>query len=165
MEISIVAAMDLNRGIGFQRGLPWDKPIKPDWENLYRVTKGCKMIMGRKSFDDEHRVWSQAGNYVLTSNLSLKMPIGFEQVNSFQEALTLAKNEKEIFAIGGQGVFEEALPQATNLHLTFVKQAFQADRFFPAFDLNLFEIISQKLFLKGNETPFEIEIVHYRRKI
>ncbi len=165
MEISIVAAMDMNRGIGYQRGLPWDKPIKPDWENLYNVTKGCKMIMGRKSFDDEHRVWSTAGNYVLTSDLSLEMPPGFEQVFSFQEALKYAAGEKEIFAIGGQGVFEEALPLATNLHLTFVKEAFKADRFFPVFDSKGYNIISQKHFQKGNDCPFEIEIVHYRKML
>ena len=156
--------MDMQRGIGYKRGLPWDKPIKPDWENLYAVSKGCQMIMGRKSFDDEHRVWSPEGNYVLSSDVHLPMPEGFERVNSFAEALNLAKNEKEIFAIGGQGIFEEALPLATNLHLTFVKETFEADRFFPKFDASLYDIISQKQYQKGNESPFDIEIVHYRRK-
>jgi dihydrofolate reductase len=164
LEISIIAAIDLNRGIGFQGHLPWPEPIKPDWENLYMVTKGCKMIMGRKSFDDVHRVWSEAGNYVLSSDIKLEIPEGFIQVNTISEALEMAKGEKEIFAIGGQKVFEETLPFATNLHLTIVKEKFKADRFFPDFDKSLFEIVSMKNFKKGNETPYEIDIVHFRRK-
>jgi dihydrofolate reductase len=163
LKISIIAAMDLNRGIGFQRHLPWPEPIKPDWENLYKVTKGCKMIMGRKSFDDVHRVWSEAGNFVLSSDKNLEMPEGFIRVNTLAETLEMAKGETEIFAIGGQKVFEEALPMATNLHLTIVKEKFEADRFFPEFNEKLFEIISRKTFEKGSETPYEIDIVHYRR--
>jgi dihydrofolate reductase len=164
LEISIIAAMDLNRGIGYQSHLPWSEPIKPDWENLYKVTAGCKMIMGRKSFDDIHRVWSEAGNYVLSSNVNLEMPDGFMRVRSISVALENAKNEREIFAIGGQKVFEEALPLAQNLHLTIVKERFEADRFFPEFDKSLFEIVSIKNFKKSAETPYEIDIVHYRRK-
>jgi dihydrofolate reductase len=156
--------MDLNNGIGYQGHLPWAEPIKPDWENLYKVTAGCKMIMGRKSFDDVHRVWSEAGNYVLSSDVTLEMPKGFIRVNSINEALQLAKDENEIFAIGGQKVFEEALPLAANLHLTIVKEKFNADRFFPDFDKTLFEIVSKMNFKKGDETPYEIDIFHYRRK-
>jgi dihydrofolate reductase len=155
--------MDLNNGIGYQGHLPWAEPIKPDWENLYKVTAGCKMIMGRKSFDDVHRVWSEAGNYVLSSDATLEMPKGFIRVNSINEALRSAKDENEIFAIGGQKVFKEALPLAANLHLTIVKEKFNADRFFPDFDKTLFEIVSKMNIKKGDETPYEIDIFHYRR--
>jgi dihydrofolate reductase len=161
--ISIVAAMDMNYGIGYKGALPWAIPIKPDWDNLFKITAGCKMIMGKRSFLDENRVWSATGNFVLTSDTNLVMPAGFERVPSLAQALALSQDETEIFVLGGQKLFEEAIPIATNLHLTFVKESFNVDRFFPKFDKNNYVIVSNTTHVVGPECPFEIDIVHFKK--
>jgi dihydrofolate reductase len=161
--ISLIAAMDLNNVIGNNKALPWRVPIPADWKNLFEVTAGKKMIMGRVSFDDENRVWSKEGNVVLSKNKSLALPEGFIRADSFSNALEIFKKEKEIFAIGGQKIFEEALPLATNLYLTIVKESFEGDTFFPKFNSKDFEIVSKKEIKKGPESPFDIEIIHYQR--
>jgi dihydrofolate reductase len=161
--ISIVVAVDLNYGIGYKGELPWNTPIKPDWENLFKVTEGCKMIMGKNSFLDVNRVSSKFGNFVLSKDNSLDLPDGFLRVETIGEAVELSKAEKEIFVIGGQRVFEEALEFCTNIHITFVKENFKADRFFPRFNFSDFEVISEKFFKKGEDLKFDIEIKHFRR--
>ncbi len=159
--ISIIAAMDLKRAIGYNKSLPWQRPIPADWKNLYEVAKGKKMIMGRKSYEDKHRVWSEQGNIVISTNQDLILENGFKRSNSLKEALNIYKTEKEIFVIGGQRLFNEALPLATNLHLTIVHEIFEGDTFFPKFKAEDYEIISKKTIGIGPESPYPIEIIHY----
>ncbi len=159
--ISIIAAMDLKRTIGFNKSLPWPKPIPADWENLFKVTKGKKMIMGRKSYEDKHRVWSELGNIVISTNENLMLENGFVHANTLKEALNIYNSEKEVFVLGGQRLFTEALPLATNLYLTIVHDIFEGDTFFPEFKTEDYEILSKKSIGIGPQSPYPIEIIHY----
>jgi dihydrofolate reductase len=162
--ISIIAAFDLQWIIGNKGKLPWEKPIPADWDNLYKVTKGKKMIMGRKSFEDENRVWSEAGNFVVSSQSNIKLDPGFELVANLKEALLQIKTYEEVFVIGGQKLFEEVLPYTKNLHITLVKSNFEGDRFFPKFDKKDYNIISERKIEPSLASPYPIEISHLESK-
>lgn len=163
-KISIIAAMSKNRAIGLDGGLPWKLAIPADWENLHRVTRGKKMIMGRKTYQDEHKVTNDAGNIVITSNPNFKVEAGYEIAKNLTEALEKCKNQQEIFVIGGEKIFEEALPMAHKLVLTMVNADFEGDTFFPKFDENDFIITQKKDFNIGEGTPFPMTIITYERK-
>lgn len=49
MIISLIAAMDRNRLIGADNGLPWHLPA--DFKHFKAVTMGKPVIMGRKTFE------------------------------------------------------------------------------------------------------------------
>ncbi len=162
MLISLIAAMSENRAIGLKNQLPWE-PIKADWDNLKAITKGCKMIMGRKSYDNPHRVWSEVGNYVITRQKDYQVEEAFEVVNSLEEALEKCKNEAEVYILGGEEIFKMAIPHADKIVLTIVHQIFEGDAFFPEFDMNDFKITEKKGFSIGEDTPYPISIITYRR--
>ncbi|WP_304235375.1 dihydrofolate reductase [Jiulongibacter sediminis] len=162
-KISIIAAMSQNRAIGFKGSLPWPEPIPVDWEHLEKVTKGKKMIMGRKSYEDKHRVSSEAGNFVLSSQDDLELEDNFTHAKSLEEALELCQNEEEIFVIGGEGVFEAALPKCTTLYLTKVLQGFKGDTFFPEFEHLGFQVEKIKRFEVSEQSPYPMEIITYRK--
>ncbi len=161
-KISLIAAMDLNRGIGYKNSLPWNVPIKQDWEHLFKVTKGYKMIMGRKSFDNPHRVWSESGNIVLSKNTDYELPAGFDLAKSLDIALETIQNEEKIFIIGGEEVFNQSIQLADEIFLTIVKDKFESDTFFPNFDEKKFDIEYTMSF--NEDLPFEIEIIHFVKK-
>jgi dihydrofolate reductase len=163
MVLSLIAAMSENRAIGLNNQLPWH-PIGADWDNLKTVTAGCKMIMGRKSYDNPHRVWSEAGNFVITRQADYKVEDGFEVVNSLEEVIEKCKNEEEVFVLGGQEIFKMAIPLANKIVLTIVHQRFDGDTFFPEFDQNQFKIIEKKDFAVGQDTNYPISIVTYLRQ-
>lgn len=162
--ISLIAAMSENRAIGLNNALPWAS-IPADWDNLKKVTQGRKMIMGRKSYDSPHRLWSAAGNYVITRQQDYEVEEGFEVVNSFGTALEKCKDQTEVFILGGEEIFRTSLPMADNLYLTIVHEVFEGDTFFPAFDENDFDIIERKEFKAGENTPYDISILTYQRKV
>ena len=47
-------------------------------------------------------------------------------------------SDEEIFVIGGANVYRQMLPYATNLYLTEIDAAADADAFFPDFDKSLY---------------------------
>lgn len=162
--ISLIAAFDNNRAIGFQRKLPWPEPIPADWENLFEVTKGRKMIMGRKSYDDPHRISSEHGNYVITSQKDYVVEENFEVVHSVEEAIERCSDQEEVYILGGQQIFELTIGQADKLVLTHVHAEFMADTYFPEFSEEEFEITDKKNFQKGEATPYPLTITTYIRK-
>lgn len=163
-KISLIAAMSKNRAIGLNNALPWPEPIPVDWENLENVTAGKKMIMGRKSYDNPHRVWSKAGNFVITRQMNYQTDEGFQTVNSLEAALALCKDQGEVFVIGGQEVFEEAIHLADKIELTIVDQDFEGDTFFPLFDESKFKVTSKKCFEIGQGTAYPLSIVTYEKQ-
>lgn len=161
--ISLIVAMSENRAIGLNNALPWE-PIAADWDNLKKVTKGKKMIMGRKSYDNPHRIWSEVGNYVITRQTDYIADEGFEVVDSLETAFEKCKNDDEVFVLGGEEIFRLAMPFADNIYLTLVHEIFDGDAFFPTFNENDFDIIEQKEFKIGQNTPYNISILTYKRK-
>ena len=161
--ISLIAAMSENRAIGLNNVLPWAS-IPADWDNLKKVTEGRKMIMGRKSYDSPHRLWSEAGNYVITRQQDYDVEEGFEIVHSLEEALEKCKGETEVFILGGEEIFRTSLPMADKLYLTIVHKIFEGDTFFPTFNENDFYIIERKEYKAGENTPYDISILTYQRK-
>lgn len=162
--ISLIAAMSENRAIGLNNALPWES-IPADWDNLKRVTQGKKMIMGRKSYDSPHRLWSEVGNYVITRQQGYIVDPGFEVVSSLEEAIDKCADQEEIFVLGGEEIFKLAIPMADKIYLTIVHQVFDADTFFPKFDESAFDIVDHMEFRAGENTPYDISILTYRRKI
>lgn len=161
--ISLIAAMSENRAIGLNNALPWES-IPADWDNLKKVTHGKKMIMGRKSYDSPHRLWSEVGNYVITRKQDYIVDPGFEVVSSLEEALKRCEDQEEVFVLGGEEIFKLAIPMADKIYLTIVHQVFDADTFFPKFDESEFDIVDRMEFKAGENTPYDISILTYWRK-
>jgi dihydrofolate reductase len=162
-KISIIAAMSENRAIGLDNSLPWCDPIPADWENLEKVTQGKKMIMGRKSYDNPHRVWSKAGNFVITRQKDYLVEDNFEVVHSLKEALEKCKQEAEVYIIGGEEIFKQAMSIVDKIVLTIVHQNFHGDTFFPEFVEKDFSITSKIEFKKGENTAYPISILTFEK--
>jgi len=136
-KISVIAALGRNRAIGKDNQLLWQVP--GDLPRFKRLTSGHPVIMGRKTWEsipEKFRPLPERTNIVITRDSSYDAP-GAVLAQSFPEALSLARDadgSDEIFAIGGQQVYECALPFATNLYLTLVDDEKEGDAFFPAYE-------------------------------
>ncbi len=137
-KISIIAAMDENRGIGKENKIPWH--IKEDLVHLKNLTLNHAVILGRTSYDSMVGYYSKSGRempgkiyIVLTRDSSYKPTGKAVAALNVEEALKVAKeNEKEeAFVIGGAKIFEQFLPITDKLYLTIVEGEYDADTFFP----------------------------------
>lgn len=129
-RLTIIVAIDAQRGIGLNNALPWRLP--EDLAFFKRTTTGHPIIMGRKTFDSIGKPLPNRRNIVITRNPDWRHE-GVEAVGSLAEAAQLA-GDGEAFVIGGAQIFAEALPQVQRLIVTEIAKTFACDTFLPPFD-------------------------------
>jgi len=162
INISIAVAVGENYAIGKNNQLLWHMPA--DLKFFKQTTSGHAVIMGRKTFDSVGKALPNRRNIVITRNQSLKID-GAEIANSLNEALELCKQEeKAVFIIGGAEIYKQALPIANMLYLTTVHHNFDADTFFPAFDLNEWTVFSTEKHLPDEKNKYPYTFTVLKRK-
>ena len=128
--LTLVVAIDAQRGIGVDNQLPWHLP--EDLAHFKRVTVGKPIIMGRKTFDSIGRPLPKRRNIVITRNPGWSHE-GVETAGSLEEAIVLLGGEAASI-IGGAQVFAEAMQVATSMIVTEILHTFRCDTFFPPID-------------------------------
>lgn len=129
-QLTLVVAMDAQRGIGIDNKLPWHLP--EDLAHFKRVTLGHPIIMGRKTFDSIGRPLPKRRNIVVTRNAGWSHE-GVEVAHSLAQAVAMAQDEPASI-IGGAQIFIESLALANRMIVTEIDHAFRCDTFFPAID-------------------------------
>lgn len=163
MTFHIIAAMDLNRGIGKNNELPWR--LKGDMKYFKEKTTGTSVIMGRKTWEslpEAYRPLPDRENIVLSRNPDYELPEGVVLASSLEEALSLT-SEEFVYVIGGATLYAEAIThhQCKGMSITLVNGEFDCDAFFPE--------IPARMKQKGS-TPFKEEngieyaFIDYRKK-
>ena len=133
MTLSLIAALAKNRVIGRDGDIPWRIP--EDWQHFKRVTTGHPIIMGRKTYQSIGKPLAGRTNIVVTRNRDLEIA-GSVIKHSLEDALAFAAplSSDEVFVIGGERLYTDALPKANKLYLTLVDLEVEGDTFFPAYD-------------------------------
>jgi dihydrofolate reductase len=127
MIISLIAAMSPDRVIGREGKLPWHSPT--DLAHFKSTTMGHTVVMGRKTFDSIGHPLPGRKTIVLSRTLNDLQ--GCVVARSLQDALSAAEGDEEVFVIGGEEVFREALPLCQRIYLTTVHGNFPGDVHFP----------------------------------
>lgn len=131
--ISIIAALDENRGIGMNNKLLWHIPT--DMKHFRLITTGHVVIMGRKTFESIGKPLPKRTNIVITTNKNRTFE-GCITCHSLEEALQEGKKyeTEEIFIIGGASIYKQAIKLSAKLYLTLVKGTYEADTHFPSYE-------------------------------
>ena len=164
MKIAIVVAYDKNRGIGTGGDLPWGRSLPADLAHFKELTTGGAVVMGRKTYESiGGRPLPNRKNIVLSTG----EVVGAIGAKNFAQALQLASEEpnQDIFVIGGERVFAEALPEVDTIYATEVDYSFSnADVFFPQLNVNQWEEISRTSQKANEQNKYSFDFVEYRRK-
>lgn len=137
-RITMVAAMDEERGIGKDGQLPWHIP--EDLRNFKAATKDGILIMGRSTFESLKMKdgLPDRMNIVVsrsTDNFSEHVLCAISPEVALRTAKMIGRaTRKHIFIIGGESLYRHYLPEATHLLLTKIPSLYDCDRFFPLFN-------------------------------
>jgi dihydrofolate reductase len=160
--LALIAALDRRAAIGRGGALLWHE--SEDQKHFRRVTMGCPVIMGRKTWDslpERFRPLPSRRNLVVTRNESWQA-VGAERVGSLHDALARTAGADKVFVIGGGELYALALPLADELELTEIDAHFDgADTFFPAHDRTAFVEVAREPRTSADGTRYAF--VTYRR--
>ena len=147
MNLSLIAAIAKNyvegRGylIGKDGKIPWQIP--EDLKRFKELTLNHPVIMGRKTYEsipEKFRPLKNRLNIIISRNLDYKAE-GVKVFHTLEAVLSCLKygfvkqegiNCDLTYIIGGESIFNKALPIADKLEITHVDQIVEnADAFFP----------------------------------
>jgi len=141
----MIAAMTEERVIGIKNTLPWKLPNDMKWFRQH--TLGKPIIMGRKTFESfGAKALPQRTNIIITRDENYQASDSIV-VHSVDAALEAAGDVEEVMIIGGASFYEQMLPKADRLYLTFVHATLDGDAWFPEInnaDWNKVEKINHK---------------------
>lgn len=133
-DLAIVVAYAVpGRAIGDGERMPWHHPA--DLRHFRAVTTGHAVIMGRRTWASIGRPLPNRRNLVLSRDPEFRAA-GAESFTGLAAAIANARagGDSCPMVIGGGTVYAEALPLATVLHLTEVREPHDAPVRFPAID-------------------------------
>jgi len=160
MQLSIVCALAKNGVIGQNNRLPWHLPKELAY--FKQLTQGKAVLMGRRTFESIGKPLVNRRNIVLSTQPELVVS-GCEVYPSFDEALTAMAHEAELMVIGGATLFEQALPMADRLYLTWVDCDVAGDIYFPAWEPRDWRLVSQQDFAADVKNLYAFSAILYER--
>lgn len=130
--ISLIAAVAENRAIGYHNKLLYWIP--DDLKRFKALTTGHTIIMGRRTFESLPKGALPNRRNIVLSRSTKELP-GCECYASLKEAMKHCDDEEEVFIIGGESVYRQAMPAASRLYLTVIHDTpTDADAFFPEYE-------------------------------
>ena len=126
--LTLIAAAGSNNELGKDNDLVWHLP--DDFKRFKALTTGHHIIMGRKTFESLPGILPGRPHIVISRNPDYTAK-GAVTVSSLEAALEVAKEDEQIFIIGGGMIYKLALPLAQCVELTRVHASFEADTYFP----------------------------------
>jgi dihydrofolate reductase len=136
--IRLIAAVDSQRGIATDSGIPWKLP--GDTAYFREKTASGLIVMGRGTYDEFAAPLHGGENYVLSTS-TVPLRAGFQTITGLQQ-LRAAHPDQDIWVIGGGTVYRETIGAADELLLTQVLKDFKCTKFFPLYQAD-FELESQ----------------------
>jgi dihydrofolate reductase len=140
MKLGLIYARARNGVIGKDGGLPWHLP--EDLAHFKRLTLGCPVIMGRKTWDslpERFRPLPGRLNIVVTRQADWNAD-GASAASSLAQAIGLAKGQPLGWVIGGAELFAQALPLAEVAEITEIDADVDGDVFAPQLEAEWKEI-------------------------
>jgi dihydrofolate reductase len=154
-RISLIAAVASNGVIGRDGRMPWHLP--EDLKRFKALTMGHAIVMGRKTYDSIGRLLPGRRTVIVTRQHGYRID-GATVVHSLAEAVGAARDDDEVFVIGGGEIYAAALPLAHRLHMTELALEVSGDACFPPFDRSRWREVSRDARRADDGTAFDFVV-------
>jgi dihydrofolate reductase len=151
--VKAIVAMTRKRVIGQDNQIPWRLRGEQKW--FKEATMGHPILMGRKTFESIGKPLPGRRNLVVTRTGNFAGVDLIRDLQAFDPAPYELRG-KEVFVIGGAEIYRALLDRCDTIYVTFVKEEFAGDAYFPEFETQ-FEVLETI-----RETP-EFDIFRYGR--
>lgn len=156
--VSLIVAHAAHNVIGFHNKMPWHLP--KDLQHVKQLTSGNTIVMGRKTYESLGKALPNRRNVVLTRNTDLTLPDA-EVIHSIDD---INKLDGKIFIFGGAHLYKDTLHLVDEMFITVIEERFAGDAFFPDYNLDEWDVISETKGTTDDKNIFPHKFLHLRRK-
>ena len=165
MKIKLIAATDLNFGIGKDGNLLFKIP--EDLRLFKQLTIGNIVLMGRKTFESiDCKSLSDRINIVISSTKKYENEdvINFDNYKTAIEYCKQIFSDKDLYIIGGGKIYEQGIKYADELILTRYNKVYEdADTYFPVDIMDNFS--EADVIMEGSYEGTEFKTTVFTRNI
>lgn len=159
--ITLIAAVASNMAIGYQNKLLYWLPN--DLKRFKALTTGHTIIMGRKTFESFPKGALPNRRNVVLSRTITELP-GADVYPNLEAALASCAPDEDIYIIGGDSVYRQAIGMADRLCLTEIDDTpKEADAYFPDFDKTEWEVVANEPHDTDEKHAYRYAFVDYVR--
>lgn len=161
---NIIVAYDRERAIGANGDLLWKKgELRGDMKHFRELTMGSIMIMGRKTLDSIGIELPGRKTIVCSRGEDCRIP-NIETAHSLEEAYEMAKDQEEVFIVGGGEIYKQALKDVQRIYATEVDASIPgADTYFPQLDYK-WQKIDENKFPADEKNIYPYNFVTYEKR-
>jgi dihydrofolate reductase len=160
--ITVIAAIAKNYALGKDNDLIWHLPA--DLKRFKKVTTGHYIVMGRNTYESIGRPLPNRTTIIITRNKNY-FKEGCLIANSLEEAIEIAKEEAQVFIIGGAQIYKETIAKdlAEQLDITLVHNEFEADVYFPEIDTKIWKEVAREDFKADEKNEHDYSFISYQK--
>lgn len=148
-NLSLIAAIGKNYELGLDNHLLWHIP--EDLAFYKKTTWGKNIIMGKRTMDSMPAKAFENRNAFVLSDVPLDTALDVNSFDSIDTLLNYIKNSKEDFiVVGGASIYRQFLPYVKTMYLTEIDEFFNADTFFPDFNIDNYDVTLMGEYQDGN---------------
>lgn len=130
--LRLIAAMDAERGVANDQGIPWQGKIPTDTNRFHELTSTGIVLMGYGTYKEYDKPLHGRDNFVVSHPDGVALRLGFVLVPDANQFLD-EHEDAVVWLIGGAKLFGDLLARADELWLTQLDGDFQCTKFFPEF--------------------------------
>lgn len=166
-QLHLIVACARHGVIGHRGVMPWHIP--QELQHFKRLTMGCPVIMGRKTWDS---ILQSLGkplpgrqSIVVTRNTDWQAQ-GAVAVHSVPQAIAACSAAPLAWVIGGAQLYAQALPFVDECHVTRLEASFEGDAWFPELSPEHWQLadVSQKMVSTTDDTDIVYAYHRYQKR-
>ena len=121
--------------------------------------------MGRNTFESIGKPLPNRTTVIITRNKNYKQE-GCIVVDSIEKAIDVAKNDEQIFIIGGAQIYKQTIASnlVDQLDITQVHHSFDADVYFPEIDSDIWKEVAREEFKADEKNKYDFSFISYKKK-
>jgi dihydrofolate reductase len=164
-QLNLVVACAQNRVIGKDGAMPWHIPA--ELQHFKRLTTGCPVIMGRKTWDS---ILQSLGkplpgrqSIVVTHNTAWQAT-GATVAHDLPQAIAACGAAPLSWVIGGAQLYAQALPFVAECHITEIQASFEGDAWFADLDARQWRELAREHHAALPPSGLAYDTVTYRKR-
>ncbi|MFS0657532.1 dihydrofolate reductase [Niallia alba] len=164
MSINLIVCHDINGAIGYKNKLISHQSA--DLKRFKQITQGHFILMGSTTYKSIGKLLPNRHNIILSRNKKFHVPGAFvrHSIADVIKEYKLNNNEQELFIIGGEQIYRQAIKYANKLYVTIIDHEFdKADTFFPNINMDEWKLIDYEKHQADENNDYNYSFLTYKR--